>query len=105
MKDQAMTDPIDHDEILEDFAPPAPIDEGKLPLSWWAVISCIAGLLSVGLSASFGGTVAIVAILIAVAAKHDINRGAKAGAGWASSGIWFGGLGLVLSILIHVLGS
>lgn len=98
-----MTDPIDHDEVLKGFAPPEPIDEGKLPLSWWAVASCLLGIASIVLVVSIGEIVGLVAILLAVAARHDIRRGAKAGTQWASGGIWLGGFGLALSFVLHVL--
>jgi hypothetical protein len=106
MKDRAMTEqPIDHDAILEGFAPAEPVDESKLPLSWWAVAACLLGVAAILLSAGAGGYLGLVAILGGVAARHDIQRGAKAGANWASSAIWFGGLALVLTILVRVLGS
>jgi hypothetical protein len=105
MKNQAMTDPIDHDEILEAFAPPEPVDEGQLPLSWWAVAACLLGIVAILSSATTAGFLGLVAIIGGVAARHDIRRGAKAGANWASSAIWFGGLALALTLLVRVLGS
>lgn len=102
MKDQAMTDPIEQDELVEDFEPQA-TDEGKLPLSWWAVASCLLGIASVVLVVSIGEIVGLAAILLAVAARHDIRRGAKAGGRWASNGLWFGAIGLALSFALHVI--
>jgi hypothetical protein len=104
MKDQTMTEPTDHDAALDEYEPAEEVDERTLPLSWWAVGACLVGIAAILLSTSIGDVVGLVAILGGVAARHDIRRGEKAGANWASSAIWFGGLALVLWTVLRATG-
>lgn len=88
MKDQAMTKPI---------------DDSKLPLSPWAPIAAIIGL--VGMAAigrAFGGTLGILALICAAAARHDIKRGIRGGRNWATAAIWFGAAALAGSFIYHM---
>jgi hypothetical protein len=90
MKDQTMTDPIDHDEILKEFAPPTPIDESKLLTSPWAVASFVLGLVGLPLVAGLGAYVAILAIVAGHVGRREIRNGLRAGRGWATAGLILG---------------
>lgn len=74
----------------------------RLAVSPWAVGSFALAALALLLYAYFGGILALVAVIMGHAARHDISRGLKAGRNWALSGLILGYFVLVIATLAYI---